>query len=113
VARADAAALEREKNRLDQPFVKGKDPKGKKGTGGGAPRGFVYALEAEDERTAMRSIGLWEGRYIPEAPETIWKKAEEARRTAPEIDAGPAATAVALLVAGVLMLADRRRVRAA
>jgi hypothetical protein len=32
---------------------------------------------------------------------------------APEIDAGPAAGAVALLVAGMLMLADRRRVGAA
>jgi hypothetical protein len=32
---------------------------------------------------------------------------------APEIDAGPAAGAVALLVAGVLMVADRRRARLA
>jgi hypothetical protein len=32
---------------------------------------------------------------------------------APEIDAGPAAGAVALLVAGMLMLADRRRTRPA
>jgi hypothetical protein len=33
--------------------------------------------------------------------------------SAPEIDAGPAAAAVALLVAGMLMLADRRRARPA
>jgi hypothetical protein len=96
--------------------------------GEGALRNWMDAVEAADEQTAMQAIALWERRYTPSSPGSIRqahladlarqeaerkRQEEEERRRAPEIDAGPAAVAVALLVAGMLMLADRRRLGAA
>jgi endonuclease YncB( thermonuclease family) len=91
----------------------------------GVPLGnLLEAIVLADEQTAKQSIALWEQQYKPQDPSTIRQahlaylarleaerkqREEEERRRAPEINAGPAAVAMALLVAGVLMLADRRR----
>ena len=127
-AKAEAAALEKEKTRLHQDLVKGlTHPRGKKVEEKGALRNWLEVVDAAEEPAAMRWIDIWRRRYTPRDPGTIRKNAleaarlaeekrrrdEEERRRAPEIDAGPAAGAVALMVAGMLMLVDRRRTRLA
>ena len=95
-------------------------PRGKKVEEKGALRNWLEVVDAAEEPAAMQWIGIWRRRYTPSDPGTIRKNAleaarlaEEKRLRAPEIDAGPAAGTVALMVAGMLMLVDRRRTRLA
>jgi hypothetical protein len=73
-----------------------------------AQRQALMRAEAMRPRTVFDTFA-----YVNEMDMNLMSFGYGSYGAAPEIDAGPAAVAVALLVAGMLILADRRRLGAA